>query len=888
MDRRPLVLLVSLVLGISGNSYSAPPPTTAGAPDTSFGSGGLRVIDYGGGNDTAPLVAVQPDGKIIVVGSSDTWIIPMRLNSDGSDDFSLIGGGMSWGNYGFIESGAFVTSTPRGVTLQSDGGIVICASADSETTSKFGLMRFTGNDPAPNLQVIHDMTGGTDTPRGCLVQPDGKIVIAGDCNSDFCVLRLNGTDGSPDLSFSDDGKAFADFRGLSEGASGVVLLNSRIYVVGYARFNHSGRTDDDLAIACFESSSGAPCGGFPTDGRATNDLGANDRILAVVADSSGYLVLAGYHGTTSTIRRFNLMTVSFDPDFGGDLTSTSPNQANAIAIAADGKFLVAGSDTCAGSDGCYYLARFGTSGAIDTSFWAGGAVIKSIGSLRERGTGVAIQPDQKIVVVGDTMTSGGASSDFFVARFKTNDLDNDGRLDSQDNCQDSPNFDQSNIDGDSQGDVCDPDDDNDEICSRWEEVVQNVCSLSPTGSGQNGQDNCPFQANRDQLDRNMDGEGDVCDTDDDGDGVSDTFPDNCPLNPNDGQQNTDRDLPNGDLLGDACDPDDDGDGIEDLPDNCPLTPNAGQEDADRDGTGDPCDNDLDGDNAEVVVGTDNCPRVPNVDQLDTEGDGEGDACDNDDDNDDVPDLTDNCRLVANRDRQNTDGDMNGDACDDDYDNDGVADLSDNCSLAPNADQRNNDNLQDGGDPCDLDDDEDTVPDLRDNCPFATNREQEDIDSDGTGDLCDGDRDSDTRPDEEDNCLAVPNPAQEDADKDRAGDACDPDDDNDDVADMTDNCPLVVNPLQADGDTDGTGSACDPDEKETATPRVGTTGSGISQSDAKPAGPDDSKPTGAEAEAERGAERGAEGEGAPRAVPSPAPPTRAVGTSACTLIREPHP
>ena len=65
--------------------------------------------------------------------------------------------------------------------------------------------------------------------------------------------------------------------------------------------------------------------------------------------------------------------------------------------------------------------------------------------------------------------------------------------------------------------------------------------------------------------------------------------DNCPMNANSSQTDTDNDM-----LGDACDPfldpDTDGDGIPDNIDNCPNISNPGQEDSDGDGMGDVCDN----------------------------------------------------------------------------------------------------------------------------------------------------------------------------------------------------------------------------------------------------------------------------------------------------------
>jgi len=89
--------------------------------------------------------------------------------------------------------------------------------------------------------------------------------------------------------------------------------------------------------------------------------------------------------------------------------------------------------------------------------------------------------------------------------------------------------------------------------------------------------------------------------DTDGDGVNDDV-DNCPDDPNPGQEDLDDDG-----VGDACDDDVDGDGVDNDHDNCPIDPNAGQEDLDGDDVGDACDDDIDGDG--VDNGDDYCPAT---------------------------------------------------------------------------------------------------------------------------------------------------------------------------------------------------------------------------------------------------------------------------------------
>ena len=244
------------------------------------------------------------------------------------------------------------------------------------------------------------------------------------------------------------------------------------------------------------------------------------------------------------------------------------------------------------------------------------------------------------------------------------DDDADGVEDTADNCPLISNQDQLDTDQDQSGNVCDLDDDNDGVLDADDAFPLDVFESADSDGdtvGDNG-DNCPVDANEDQLDTDQDSVGNVCDDDDDNDTLTDTEEEALGTNP---------------LLADS-----DQDTVDDAADNCPLDANQDQLDTDQDSAGNVCDSDddndgisdaeeetngtnpllADSDSDSVDDSVDNCPINANGDQADSDQDQIGDVCDADDDNDGVDDDTDNCAFVANPSQTDTDGDGIGDAC----------------------------------------------------------------------------------------------------------------------------------------------------------------------------------------------------------------------------------
>lgn len=474
---------------------------------------------------------------------------------------------------------------------------------------------------------------------------------------------------------------------------------------------------------------------------------------------------------------------------------------------------------------------------LDLGTPAGSADSKNLALAADAGAFVALYEDRR---------AGGAEGvlDIFSGgegdAFDASDADADGIASSRDNCPNYPNPDQLDADFDGLGDLCDAFDEDPDNDADSDGVPSNV-------------DNCPDRNNLFQEDTDLDGYGDDCD--------------GCPLQPD--QLNNDLD---GDGDGDACDTDVDGDGVpntgdsdndnDGIPDSsdvCDFVPDARQFDLDFDGVGDLCDaDDLAVQKLEVLPRAMGVPLVrwqnePAADSYNVyfglssrlrSGDigycyRPGVAISRTSAND-LPPAGDAFWYLAT----GLAGALEGSAglrsdgfternvptlCDStaatDWDGDGALNFEDNCRFDDNPAQDDFD-LDGEGDVCDAfafdpydDLDGDGVGSDVDNCPALANASQLDTDSDGIGDACDL-------------CPANSDPLQADLDKDGVGDACDPDLDGDGIAnasdddadgdavlDVADNCEGVNNARQLDRDNDGVGDTCDFDDQEVGGLRV---------------------------------------------------------------------
>ena len=200
-----------------------------GSLDTSFAGDGKQTTENFG---TPTGVALQGDGKIVVVGTDGADFALARYNPNGSLDTSFSGDGRQTTDFGG-PGGDGAT----GVAIQA-GKIV--AVGYGGTQRDFVVARYNPNGSldtsfSGSAARGRPTSGATDVARGVAIQGDGKIVAvgrAGGADFRFGLARYN-PNGSLDMSFSGGGKQTTDFGAGDDEAQGVALQgDGKIVVVG--------------------------------------------------------------------------------------------------------------------------------------------------------------------------------------------------------------------------------------------------------------------------------------------------------------------------------------------------------------------------------------------------------------------------------------------------------------------------------------------------------------------------------------------------------------------------------------------------------------------------------------------------------------------------------
>ena len=345
-----IVLAGDVVRNSQQDEFALVRLNTDGTLDTSFGTNGVVIAMLGSNSDSISKVRIQPDGKILLAGSSwavgsDSNIMLVRYNSNGTLDTTF-------------NSTGYVTYNVSGESGEHAGDIAL--------------------------------------------QPDGKIVVAGDsigsgAPGKILIMRYN-ADGTLDTTFDGDGVLLITTP--SGGAAGqvIVLSDGKLLVTGY---RNDGAKPNFLLMRL--NSDGTSDTSFGTGGSTTTSVSSDaNYISSTDRQSDGKIVVLG----SNYIARYSadgMLDTSFGT--GGKTRVASAYETNFIRVTAGDKILVS-------SRGVY---RFTANGVLDTHFNNSGFRHMGIINLTCSSSAVDIQADGKLLIGGQC---GGSVSNFTVVRFQ--------------------------------------------------------------------------------------------------------------------------------------------------------------------------------------------------------------------------------------------------------------------------------------------------------------------------------------------------------------------------------------------------------------------------------------------------------------------------------------
>jgi uncharacterized delta-60 repeat protein len=317
-----------VLAGSAGGSKAALVRLTPnGAFDGTFGSGGIAIHDLSVNlGDALRAIVRMDDGRYVTCGTffsvgTATDFVVARFNSDGSLDGTFDGSGYAVTS--FLQSGAggSLFDQCNAVAIQADGMIVSAGLTAENGPNHVALTRHSasgaldaGFGSGGKVDINASATSnGNSEARALVVQPDGKLLVAGYAfgpgNSEFLVLRLN-ADGSLDGTFGSGGITRTPVGPGEDMANAMVRQpDGRIVLAGSAIVADGRR---DFALARY-TSAGVLDTSFGSAGLVTTPVGPSDDVAyALLLMPWGRLIAAGSARTSTGGSGTDLGLVSYN------------------------------------------------------------------------------------------------------------------------------------------------------------------------------------------------------------------------------------------------------------------------------------------------------------------------------------------------------------------------------------------------------------------------------------------------------------------------------------------------------------------------------------------------------------------------------------------------
>lgn len=409
-----------ILSAVAVGCLAVPALAVPGGLDKGFSNDGSVRFHLAGAGESTYTIGLQAGGDVVVGASTDGDFCVTRFFSDGKRD-------VDFGNNGLARASFGTSDNARDLVVQPDGKMVVVGSVYTETFD-IGVARFKANgkldkDFGNDGRVVKgfDPTSA-DHAYGVALQDDGKIVVAAESNvvgsgdTRFVALRYK-RNGKPDNSFSGDGAAHADFPGPGNASvNDLVVRNTGLIVLAGAAPDNG---DGDFAMVRFKPN-GKRDTSFGIDGFTTTDFGSNsDEITGIGIQNNGKIIAGGYSNNADPVFALARYTPGgeIDPSFrsGGTVkTDLGPAslRGSSLQIQLDDKILLGGKVEDTAED--WAIARYTKKGGLDKTFKGDGIVTTNF-EADDSITDISFGGRKKLYAAGQTSDG----EDGLLARYKT-------------------------------------------------------------------------------------------------------------------------------------------------------------------------------------------------------------------------------------------------------------------------------------------------------------------------------------------------------------------------------------------------------------------------------------------------------------------------------------